>query len=333
MGEVSQAGDIQVSCKPGCWLSPLEQIAKLKHTAPSSRGQSICVLGDKVQYFSDSHQCWCPATVIAVGINGEIQVDIKSGYWISRDEQTAKIRSASRSVQNEKKGDLDGLRCPTFRFEETLPASAPAECIDASFGSLSPENLAHHNAAFGSVGRVAGSSSNAACRSDSTVLMASSVAAATLSARSGRESAMSSMRSLIPSATPEVSCSIPGNRVGFEPNVSVTAFKTRTAPDQMHNRGHTFECQLATSVDIPRAWSFSSSSLPSTCSFSSQVLQTPGLTPNAGYSPPLAAIPETPFADHQPSHQASQGSAVLMMPRDAPTMSSLHTIPSTYMAS
>merc|ERR1719237_880985 len=47
---------------------------------------------DLVEYYSNSHKDWLPATIINVDYEGRIIIDLKPNTWISRDEQATRVR-------------------------------------------------------------------------------------------------------------------------------------------------------------------------------------------------------------------------------------------------
>jgi hypothetical protein len=47
---------------------------------------------DLIEYYSNSHKDWLPATVINVDYEGRIIIDLKPNTWISRDEQSTRVR-------------------------------------------------------------------------------------------------------------------------------------------------------------------------------------------------------------------------------------------------
>lgn len=73
---------------------------------PGSRGASPSVekpmsargaagnyrIGDKIEFWSNSHSDWLPATVTNIDASGRILIDLKPNTWITKDEQTVKIR-------------------------------------------------------------------------------------------------------------------------------------------------------------------------------------------------------------------------------------------------
>jgi len=47
---------------------------------------------DLVEFYSNSHKDWLPATIINVDYEGRITIDLKPNTWISRDEQSTRVR-------------------------------------------------------------------------------------------------------------------------------------------------------------------------------------------------------------------------------------------------
>jgi NIMA (never in mitosis gene a)-related kinase len=48
--------------------------------------------GDLVSYHSSTHQAWLPAKINNIDSKGSIRIDLKPGTWISKEEQSRKIR-------------------------------------------------------------------------------------------------------------------------------------------------------------------------------------------------------------------------------------------------
>lgn len=48
--------------------------------------------GDLVEYLSTAHKSWLPAKVINTNASGSIIIDLKPNTWITRDEQTSRVR-------------------------------------------------------------------------------------------------------------------------------------------------------------------------------------------------------------------------------------------------
>lgn len=49
-------------------------------------------IGNRVEYWSDTHREWLPATVTIANEEGSIKIDLKPNSWLSLDEQAAKVR-------------------------------------------------------------------------------------------------------------------------------------------------------------------------------------------------------------------------------------------------
>lgn len=325
--DISQKGDVQVACKPGRWITLEEQAAQLKlvsgssniggasllATAPAVGSDSIpsCFLpqshlkvnnGDKAFYYSDSNHCWCPCIVVAISISGEIQIDIKHGYWISQQEQAQKM---------------------SFGLER--PSHQPS----GSFSELCAENLAAHDATHGvraTMGRQLASSVFAPSEISTPGTVASMVSRPPIShaMSSGAvpawtpPSTTSSLRAEVGSV---FSCrSVPEakdfSRVAFDPGVSVTAFKPSLPPACTFDRGHQYECNLDSAVHVPRSFSFGSTS-----SLASSLGSQGNLRPSSGYrhQSSLAAVPETQENDLF-MHSLTTGSASVHMLGESQTV-------------
>lgn len=80
----TQMGNSTASSKlPPVWAAPEETKA------------SQFKIGDKVQYYSETHTDWVDCYVVGTKPTGCVQVDCKPGYWIPLSEQATKVRFAS----------------------------------------------------------------------------------------------------------------------------------------------------------------------------------------------------------------------------------------------
>mmetsp|Transcript_137529 Transcript_137529/g.343143 ORF Transcript_137529/g.343143 Transcript_137529/m.343143 type:complete len:527 (-) Transcript_137529:79-1659(-) len=57
---------------------------------------SVYRKGDLVEYYSNTHKDWLPATVVNVDDAGRIIVDLKPNTWITRDQQASAVRPRSK---------------------------------------------------------------------------------------------------------------------------------------------------------------------------------------------------------------------------------------------
>merc|ERR1719446_445770 len=65
--------------------------------AAASGGKYACnagkyCKGDNVQYYSETHGEWLPATITNVDADGRIMLNVKPNVWISLEVQNAKVR-------------------------------------------------------------------------------------------------------------------------------------------------------------------------------------------------------------------------------------------------
>jgi len=95
---------------------------------------------DLVEYYSNSHKDWLPATIINVDYEGRIIIDLKPNTWISRDEQATRVRlrktpaglngrpgsrCASPMMKSPSAAGFDGLRGNT-PSRQPSPRRAPS---------------------------------------------------------------------------------------------------------------------------------------------------------------------------------------------------------------
>lgn len=364
--EISQQGDVQISCKPGYWMSLTEQATELQPvslamptachvgrgavamqstepvmpsmsairdppcpdhgrtiTAPAPGGHWSFIVGDKVDYYSDSHQRWFPCSVTAVSERGTIQVDVKPGYWIPLEEQACKIKPRSKDP-----GAMQALNSRPSLAQTFRPGAER---------KLSPESLAAHNAALNPVDSCAlrcptfteipggaltrtlpvppQTKANSTTVPETQTLSLPSTADAMFAPCSqaslqsttldgsgypgafGSQASCNSVMAQFHSvhSTASLPVAAARNRVNFDPAVAVTAFKSSCPPGQMHSAGKTFECNLESSIHVP--YSFSSlSSGPSSCG-SAYTSRAQG--PSPSFSNTLSAISETARYDNQ----------------------------------
>lgn len=112
---VEPSGSVQVEVKPGTWISLEEQAQRMRVPAaaptqspPQSKGPmdrrasdpslsgdpapDMLALGQQVEYFSASQNRWVPSRVTHMESGGGVQVDVKPGTWIFKEDQPGKIR-------------------------------------------------------------------------------------------------------------------------------------------------------------------------------------------------------------------------------------------------
>jgi len=66
--------------------------------AVSAKGGEVYNQGDFVEFYSNSHQNWLPATVIEVDSEGRIIIDLKPNTKIPKEEQARRVRPRLRGV-------------------------------------------------------------------------------------------------------------------------------------------------------------------------------------------------------------------------------------------
>lgn len=94
------SGAIMLDCKPGYWMPVEQQDQKVRlptgasdavSAAPGAGGGGYSA-GQDVEYNSVSSGGYIAAKVTAVGPAGELQLDVKPGYWFRPEEAAMKIR-------------------------------------------------------------------------------------------------------------------------------------------------------------------------------------------------------------------------------------------------
>lgn len=80
--------------------SPMHRSPSAGNIRPlSARGSAGSYkIGDLVEFWSNSHNDWLPAHVKNVDASGRIIIDLKPNTWISKDEQSTKVRPRAPAV-------------------------------------------------------------------------------------------------------------------------------------------------------------------------------------------------------------------------------------------
>jgi len=86
-------GDGKVAAEPTA-LTPAAQIgvSAAKAAVPGPVAAGAFKQGDLVEYHSNTHQDWLPASVLSVDSVGRIVIDLKPNTWMTPEEQALKIR-------------------------------------------------------------------------------------------------------------------------------------------------------------------------------------------------------------------------------------------------
>lgn len=71
----------------------------LRNASPAPSVPGSYKKSELVEYFSATHRDWLPAVVINVDNEGKICIDLKPNTWLSKDEQSSKIRRRSKAAQ------------------------------------------------------------------------------------------------------------------------------------------------------------------------------------------------------------------------------------------
>merc|ERR1712048_705049 len=88
---VENGGVIRLDVKPKYPLSPEEQASKIRR--PTLAAQPLNVhSGQLVEYLSPSLGKWILCHIAEIDANGDVELDCKPGYRMSKGEQARKIR-------------------------------------------------------------------------------------------------------------------------------------------------------------------------------------------------------------------------------------------------
>lgn len=99
--------------------------------------------GDAVDYYSETHGEWLPASVTAVNDDGRIQLNVKPNVWISLEIQSAKVRprqsaSAAPVAPSAPAAPAAGGRPPASGGPGRAQAASPGRPSRQSGGSREP---------------------------------------------------------------------------------------------------------------------------------------------------------------------------------------------------
>lgn len=162
--DVAAEGAVEVSCKRGHWMPLEEQLAKLRPIGVGGGGAAVeadrrfagaagapaspegappppLAAGDVVMYWSSTHSRWVPSRVTGVKTSGEVQVDVKAGYWMSHEEQGAKLRSTQGLFEDLGLGEaLSTWSGKVGGAPDGCPHAAPSDVLALSERALSAHN-------------------------------------------------------------------------------------------------------------------------------------------------------------------------------------------------
>eukprot|EP00746_Dinoflagellata_sp_MGD_P124651 gnl/MRDRNA2_/MRDRNA2_59261_c0_seq1.p1 gnl/MRDRNA2_/MRDRNA2_59261_c0~~gnl/MRDRNA2_/MRDRNA2_59261_c0_seq1.p1 ORF type:complete len:552 (+),score=132.67 gnl/MRDRNA2_/MRDRNA2_59261_c0_seq1:144-1658(+) len=97
-----------------------------------NQSQTCYAEGMKAQYYSSSQQCWIPCVVLGVRSSGEVELNVRKGYWLSLTEQTTKLRKAALAGSHSSSKSPPQSASTTDVGKPTLPLQSSQ---DSSAGS------------------------------------------------------------------------------------------------------------------------------------------------------------------------------------------------------
>jgi len=125
-----------------------------RNSARSDAGNGNYQKHDLVEYWSVSHNEWLPATVIDADAAGKIIIDLKPNTWISKEDQTSKVRR--RAGQAGTPSGRPGSRGPGFGAESPQIRRTPSlDRFGAPVRAPSPRRAPSPSRAQSPAGRAA----------------------------------------------------------------------------------------------------------------------------------------------------------------------------------
>eukprot|EP00930_Biecheleria_cincta_P015989 TRINITY_DN13147_c0_g1_i3.p1 TRINITY_DN13147_c0_g1~~TRINITY_DN13147_c0_g1_i3.p1 ORF type:complete len:757 (-),score=111.69 TRINITY_DN13147_c0_g1_i3:217-2487(-) len=85
-------GNIMVDALRKAWLTPEQQSVCLRRASQPERLLRVPMIGDRVVYHSSSHKRWLPTIINDVNELDGIELEIKPGVWITREQQILLVR-------------------------------------------------------------------------------------------------------------------------------------------------------------------------------------------------------------------------------------------------
>lgn len=89
--------------------------------------------GNRVEYWSNTHHEWLPATVTVRNQDGSIKIDLKPNSWLSLDEQAAKVRPPRNQPPHS--GGAAPSAMPSWRVASPMLAGTPSRKRAPSIGA------------------------------------------------------------------------------------------------------------------------------------------------------------------------------------------------------
>lgn len=86
--------EVELSCKPGRWVEAKD--SKLRRRWEYGGDQYL--LGEAVQFFSETYRCWLDTSIAQAKDSGEVEVECKKGHWLSCNETSQKLRRPPAAI-------------------------------------------------------------------------------------------------------------------------------------------------------------------------------------------------------------------------------------------
>jgi NIMA (never in mitosis gene a)-related kinase len=94
--------------------------------APYKETAGTFLKGDKIEYWSESHKEWLPATVVEHDSAGQIRIDLKPGQWLDGEVQSIRVRQRpSEQIQRRPSGHGAPGSAAYMRCESPMRAGTP----------------------------------------------------------------------------------------------------------------------------------------------------------------------------------------------------------------
>lgn len=95
--------------------------------------------GDLVEYYSNTHKYWLPATVINVDNEGSVIIDLKQNSWITLEQQRQQLRPRKSSVTTGGSGNAAPAATPPGNGRASPPPQQPQQGGDGAPVSSAPQ--------------------------------------------------------------------------------------------------------------------------------------------------------------------------------------------------
>jgi len=134
----TEALAVAPSPRPLKCATPSPPPASAQVSGPYEASAGTYGKGDPVEYLSNAHKDWLPATVTRSDGDGRITIDLKPNTWLTRAEQATRVRPRASRVSGDKAAAAVPRRSPSLgvgaspRVEATPRIDASPRVVSAS---------------------------------------------------------------------------------------------------------------------------------------------------------------------------------------------------------